>query len=79
MTLDHAAGTVNHVGCIVERRIDNLETLMTVTFWAIINIVFFLALAVGLSFVFINAFKNADRRREEHVTAPATHTSVTTV
>ena len=31
--------------------------------WAAINIIFFLALAIGLSFIFINVFKSADRRR----------------
>jgi len=44
---------------------------MTVTLWAIINIVFFLALTLGLSFIFINAFKNADRRREERIVEAA--------
>ncbi len=52
---------------------------MTVTLWAIINITFFLALAVGLSFIFINAFKNADRRREERVAAAALKSSATPV
>ena len=50
---------------------------MTVTLWAIINIVFFLALAVGLSFIFINAFKNADLRREERVAAAALKSTAT--
>lgn len=44
---------------------------MTVTLWAILNIVFFLALAVGLSFIFIQAFRNSDRRREERIAAAA--------
>ncbi len=59
---------------------DNLETLMTVTLWAILNIVFFLALAVGLSFIFIQAFRNSDRRREERIAAAAAaQTSATPV
>ncbi len=45
---------------------------MTVTLWAAINIIFFLTLAVGLSFIFINVFKSADRRREnERILAAA--------
>ncbi len=44
---------------------------MTVTLWAIINIVFFLALVVGLTFIFINAFKNADLRRSQRILAAA--------
>lgn len=69
--MGHVAGASDRVGCTAERRIDNLETLMTVTLWAIINIVFFLALTLGLSFIFINAFKNADRRREERIVEAA--------
>lgn len=42
---------------------------MTVTLWATINIVFFLVLAVGLSFIFINAFKTAERRKNEYLLA----------
>lgn len=75
--MGHVAGAADRVGCTAERRIDNLETLMTVTLWAIINIVFFLALAVGLSFIFINAFKNADLRREERVAAAALKSTAT--
>ena len=42
---------------------------MTVTMWAAINIIFFLARAIGLSFIFINVFKSADRRRAQALTA----------
>ncbi len=50
---------------------------MTVTLWAIINIIFFLALAVGLSFIFIQAFRKSDHRREERVAAAALKSSAT--
>ena len=37
--------------------------------WAAINIIFFLALAIGLSFIFINVFKSADRRKAQQLAA----------